>query len=126
MANSGVLQRFPEISHIHSLVSEVLYFNANDSVIVFNYLNDYRDLADFYAKENVFSNQSRGLNAFILAAVHRATLDHQEYSKFFSQNHEDVPTEQAPNFVRGLERIGPEVFGLVPADGLKFFALYQR
>jgi hypothetical protein len=25
-----------------------------------------------------------------------------------------------------LERIGPEVFGLVPSDGLKFFALYQR
>jgi len=54
--------------------------------------------------------------------VHRAALDHQEYSKFFSEP-EDVPTEQAPNFVRGLERIGPEVFGLVPADGLKFFAL---
>jgi 5-methylthioribose kinase len=25
-----------------------------------------------------------------------------------------------------LERISPEVFGRVPADGLKFFALYQR
>jgi thiamine kinase-like enzyme len=25
-----------------------------------------------------------------------------------------------------LERISPEIFGLVPADGLKFFALYQR
>ncbi len=31
-----------------------------------------------------------------------------------------------PKLIRGLERIGPEIFGLVPADGLKFFALYQR
>lgn len=28
--------------------------------------------------------------------------------------------------VSQLERITPEIFGLVPADGLKFFALYQR
>jgi hypothetical protein len=25
-----------------------------------------------------------------------------------------------------LERIGPEIFGMAPMDGLKFFALYQR
>lgn len=31
-----------------SFISEVLYFNANDSVIVLNYLNDYYDLAEFY------------------------------------------------------------------------------
>jgi 5-methylthioribose kinase len=30
------------------------------------------------------------------------------------------------SLVKGVGRIGPEVFGQVPVDGLKFFALYQR
>lgn len=120
------LQRFPELSHIGPLLPEVLHFNANDSVIVFNYLNDYRDQADFYAKESIFPTEIATSIGATLATIHRATLDRQEYQDFFSQNPEAVPIKQAPNFGLGLERIGPEIFGRVPADGLKFFALYQR
>ena len=47
------LQRFPELSYIRLMVSEVLHFDAEHSIIVFNYLNDYCDLAEFYTKENV-------------------------------------------------------------------------
>ena len=119
-------QRFPELSHIRPLLPEVLHFNANDSVIVFNYLDDYHDLADFYTKENVFPTTIATSIGTTLSTIHRKTLNHQEYQDFFSQNGEDVPIDQAPKFARGLERIGPEVFGLVPGDGLKFFALYQR
>ncbi|MBD0385936.1 MAG: aminoglycoside phosphotransferase family protein [Nostoc sp. C3-bin3] len=120
------LQQFPELSNIRSLLPEVLHFKANDSVIVFNYLNDYRDLTDFYTKENLFPTEVAASIGTTLATVHRTTLDRQEYQDFFSQNPEDVPIDKTPNLIRGLERISPETFGLVPADGLKFFALYQR
>jgi len=50
----------------------------------------------------------------------------QEYRDFFSQSRENLSVDKAFASIRGLERIEPEILGLVPADGLKFFALYQR
>jgi hypothetical protein len=119
-------ERFPELSYVRPLLPEVLHFNENDSVIVFNYLNDYCDLADFYTKENVFPTAIATEIGATLGTIHRATFNRQKYQDFFSHNTEGVPIDQTPKFIRGLERISPEVFGQVPADGLKFFALYQR
>lgn len=119
------LQRFPELSYFRPLLPEVLHFNANDSIIVFNYLNDYRDLADFYAKENVFPVEIATSIGANLATIHRTTLARQEYQEFFSESSGDIPIDKTPNLTHGLERISPEIFGQVPADGLKFFALYQ-
>lgn len=128
------LEQFPELNSIRLLLSEILYFDAEHSIAVFNYLSSYRDLADFYAKENVFFTalakrlQSKIASSIgaTLAIVHRATWNRQEYRDFFSQNRENLPADKAFASIRGLERIEPEVFGWVPADGLKFFALYQR
>ena len=120
------LQQTPELNHIRSMVSEALHFDAEHSVILFNYLNDYCDLADFYTKENVFPTAVATSIGATLATIHRATFNRQEYQDFFSNNPEGVPIDQTPKFIRGLERISPEIFGQVPADGFKFFALYQR
>ena len=120
------LQQFPELSHIRSIISEVLHFDAEHSIIVFNYLNDYCDLAEFYTKENVFPAAIATSIGATLAIIHRATFNCQEYQEFFSQDSKDVPVDQTPKLARGLERISPEIFGQVPSDGLKFFALYQR
>ncbi|MEH2117228.1 phosphotransferase family protein [Nostoc sp.] len=119
-------QETPELSHIQLMLSEALHFDAEHSVIIFNYLNDYLDLADFYTKENVFPTEIATSIGTILATIHRATFNCQKYQEFFSQTSDDTSIEQALNFNFGLERISPEVFGQVPADGLKFFALYQR
>lgn len=120
------LQRSPELSHIRPMLSKVLHFDPEHSIIVFNYLNDYCDLAEFYTKKNVLPTAIATSIGTTLATIHRATFNRQKYQDFFSDNSEDVLIDQAPKFSRGLERISPEVFGLVPADGLKFFALYQR
>jgi hypothetical protein len=119
-------QQFPELSYVRLLLPEVVHFNTNDSVIVFNYLNDYCDLADFYTKKNVFPTAIATEIGTTLSTIHRATLNRQEYQGFFSHNPEGVPIAKTPKLIRGLERISPEVFGLIPADGIKFFALYQR
>jgi hypothetical protein len=127
-------QRFPKLNSICLLLSEIIHFDAEHSIAVFNYLSSYRDLADFYAKEKVFTTalskrlQSRIADSIgaTLAIIHRETWNRQEYRDFFSQNREDLPVDKALASIWGLERIEPEVFGRVPADGLKFFALYQR
>jgi thiamine kinase-like enzyme len=120
------LQRFPELGHLNPLLSVVLHFDAEHSIIVFSYLDEYRDLADFYTKENKFPTEIVGSIATILATVHRDTFNRQEYQEFFSPKPDNLTTDQVPKLIRGLERIDPEIFGQVPADGLKFFALYQR
>lgn len=119
-------QQYPQLVQLHRWLPEVLHFDADNSIIVFNYLADYRDLADFYAKENVFPTEIASAIGVILATIHRFTLDCEDYREFFLQNSPSVAIDQTRKLTRNLERIGPEIFGLVPADGLKFFALYQR
>lgn len=118
-------QTFPEVSHLRSSLSEVIHFDAENSIIVFNYLNNYRDVAEFYAKENLFPTKIARSIGENLASIHRLTLGHPEYQQFF-QNSEVITQPTNSQMTGGVNRITPEVFGHVTSDGLKFFALYQR
>lgn len=118
------LQKFPKASYIQPLVSEAIHFDSQRSIIVFNYLNDYSDLSDFYAKERIFPEAIASAIGASLATVHRTTIDSKEYKNFFMPKCEG--SIDIPNFLGGLERIEPEIFGVVSADNLKFFELFQR
>lgn len=120
------LQRFSEVDHLRPLLSEVQHFDEENSIIVFRYLDNYRDLNDFYTKENLFPTEIASAIGTILATLHRDTFNSQDYQEFFSTVTNNLTTDYVPKFIQGLERISPEIFGLVPRDGLKFFALYQR
>lgn len=121
-----LFQQFPKLNSISPWLSEVLNFDADNSIIVFNYLSNYRDLTDFYTRENIFPVEIAGVVGKILATIHRSTFDRQDYRDFLVQNLENTPRNSVLNFTQSLGRISPEIFGLVPADSLKFFALYQR
>ncbi len=116
------LQRFPNLGNYRSFLPEILHFNADNSIIVFRYLDDYRDLMDFYTKENNFTTEIATAIGNILGTIHRDTFNRQEYQRFFSKNSNNLMADQVSHLVRRLERVEPEIFGLVPADGLKFFA----
>jgi len=107
------------------MISEAIHFDLRHSIIVFNYLNDYCDLSNFYEKENIFPTAIAASIGASLATTHRLTIDCQEYKNFFSHNCEDILVDEAPNFLSGLERIEPEIYGVVSSDNLKFFELYQ-
>lgn len=119
-------RQFPELSQLTALLPKVLHFDPESSIIVFQYLDEYRDLSDFYTKENYFSREIAGSIGMAVASVHRATFDRQVYADFLSKKTEQLAPDQVLSLIQGLERIPPEIFGLVPAEGLKFFALYQR
>ncbi len=121
-----LLQQFPQINHYRSFLPEMLHFDAENSIIVFRYLDDYRDLINFHTKENSFPTEIATAIGTLLATIHRDTYNRQEYQDFFSHNSDNLMADQVSYLIRGLERIGPEIFGLVPDDGLRFFALYQR
>ena len=113
-------QKFPEITHLRASLSEVIHFDLENSIIVFNYLNQYQDLAEFYAKDQEFPEEIAQVVGTTIAAIHRMTIDNNNYQKFFENS------LKSQNINKGLDRITPEIFGQLPADGLKFFTLYQR
>ena len=118
------LQRFPELGKYRQFLAEVLHFDVENSIIVCRYLDDYRDLMDFYMKEKSFPTEIAIAIGNLLGTIHRDTFEHQEYQEFFTQD--SVNFDLVSNLILGFERVEPEIFGLVPDDGLKFFALYQR
>ena len=113
-------QQFPEITYLRAYLSEAIYFDLENSIIVFNYLTEYQDLSEFYGKNHEFPTEIAELIGKNLATVHTATINKINYQQFF---HHDL---KSPNISKGLDKITPEIFGQIPADGLKFFALYQR
>ncbi len=123
-----LLTQFPEIASIRRLFPEVLHFDSEHSIIVFNYLDDYKDFGEFYGKEKTFPITIASEIGSALAAIHLLTIDKTEYQTFLvsSETLKDNAEKKKPALLRGVERISPEVFGMFPADGLKFLALYQR
>ncbi|EDX76363.1 hypothetical protein MC7420_4619 [Coleofasciculus chthonoplastes PCC 7420] len=120
------LQQFPEVEHLRPFLPDVLHFDRDHSILVCRYLDNYQDLMEFYSKEKNFLPEIAVAISTFLATLHRDTFNCQDYQYFFAQQSEQLTSDQVPKLIRGLERIGPEIFGQVPADGLKFFALYQR
>lgn len=120
------LQEFPEQNSLRPFLPELLHFDAENSIIIFRYLDDYRDLMDFYAKESSFPREISSTIGSLLATIHRNTYQQENYRQFFVGEANNQSGNQVPRLIKGLERIKPEIFSSVPGDALKFFALYQR
>ncbi|MBE8988361.1 phosphotransferase [Nostoc sp. LEGE 12450] len=120
------LQTFPELSDIRSYFSEAVHFDPENSIFVFNYLTNYRDLMDFYVERNLklFPIKIAMLVGTTLASIHRLSIDCQEYQEFFLNK--NIFGQGIPNLNLGMDRVSPAVFGKLPTDGLKFLSLYQR
>ncbi|NET76714.1 phosphotransferase family protein [Okeania sp. SIO1F9] len=121
-----LLQTFPQLEHWRVFLPELLLYDAEKSIMVSTYLDSYRDLSDFYSKENNFSTKVAAEIGSYLAIVHRDTWNQESYREFFSSEVVRVKPQVSPLLVQSLDRIGPEIFAITPMDGLKFFALYQR
>jgi thiamine kinase-like enzyme len=117
-------QTFSEASHLRKYLSEAIHFDPENSILIFNYLQGYRDLGDFYASENVFPTEIARSLGVTLAEIHRLTINQSQYAEFFPLIGGE--NSRIPYLAKGLDRLTPEIFSMFPADGLKFFTLYQR
>jgi thiamine kinase-like enzyme len=120
------LNKFPEQKSLRPFLPKLLHFDAENSIIIFRYLDDYRDLMDFYVKESSFPPEISSAIGTLLATIHRDTYQQENHRQFFESEANSQGGNQVPRLIKGLERITPEIFSSVPSDGLKFFALYQR
>jgi thiamine kinase-like enzyme len=124
-----LIEQFPQLDHWRYWLPELLHYDPVNSIAVFNYLTDYRDLADFYSQENQFPEAIAHTIGTILATIHRNSFEQLNYQTYLhnqSDSESEVTLEPFPLLARQLERISPDIFGLVPMEGLKFFKLYQR
>jgi hypothetical protein len=120
-----LLQTCPGLMSIRAYFSQAIYFDAVNSIIVFDYLKPYRDLAEFYSRENIFPSFVAAKIGTIIAAIHRLTLDRQDYQGLFASATK-VSSSRALEMITDLQRLTPDIFGSYPDQGLRFFGLYQR
>ncbi|VEP16156.1 conserved hypothetical protein [Hyella patelloides LEGE 07179] len=118
-----LIRYFSDLKELSSLCSPATYFDRKNAILVFNYLSEYCDLEEFYTQHNIFPTKIAAFLGETLAKFHCLTFDNQDYESFLEPERE---TEGIPDFSKDLERIYPEIFGLISSDGIKFYELYQR
>jgi thiamine kinase-like enzyme len=121
-----LMQDFPHLHHWQPFLSAVKHFDRSHSILVFEYLQDYRDLMEFYTKENSYPEVISQQLGTILATIHRDTFDRPEYREALDRHQTQPERSLVQRLIRSLERITPEIFGSIPDEGLKFYSLYQR
>lgn len=121
----GLVQDFPDLEHWQRYLSSILHFDRENSILVFEYLQDYRDLMEFYLKENTYPESIAQKLGTVLSTIHSDTYQRQAYQEAISKQQSQPKISIVQRLVNSLEKITPEIFGAVPDDGLKFYALYQ-
>ena len=120
-----LLQRFPELGNISAIAPLVAHFDEENSIIIRNYLTEYIELASFYQNKLYFPEAIAVAIGTTLGMLHRATFNRQEYRNFMATAPQGQFRYQFYNPVQGIGSIGPEIFGKIPTDALKFYVLYQ-
>jgi serine/threonine protein kinase len=120
------VRQFPEVNKLEDWLPEIINFDVDNSILIVKYLDDHQNLGEFYGEKNIFATEIASSIGSIIATIHSQTINHRSYENFFGYSNSNSAPKSSQGIARGLGRITPEIFGTVPADGLKFFALYQR
>jgi serine/threonine protein kinase len=120
------VRQFPEVNKLETWLPEIANFDVDNSILIVKYLDDHQNLGEFYGQENVFATEIASSIGSIIATIHSQTINNRSYADFFGYSNSNSAPKSTQGMGSGLGRITPEIFGTVPADGLKFFALYQR
>ncbi|ACC81242.1 phosphotransferase family protein [Nostoc punctiforme] len=121
-----LLQQFPVLGNISAIAPLVVHFDEENSILVRNYLSEYLKLATFYHNNEIFPQEIATAIGTTLAGLHRATYNRREYRDFMATAPQGEFRYGFYNPAQGVESIGPEIFGTVPTEALKFYLLYQQ
>jgi len=121
-----LLQQFPVIGNIGAITSSLLHFDAENSILVRNYLSEYVDLGKFYQHSSIFPTEIASAIGTTLAGLHRATFNKREYRDFMSTAPAGQFRYNFYNPAQGIPSINPDTFGTIPTEALQFHVLYQR
>lgn len=126
LALHQLVKNFPELEPIQTSTSQVVDFDPENLIIVMRYLPDHLSLAEFYERQQEYPPQIASLLGSNLAQLHRLTFNQTKYREFLIQHTGKNNFGDAPLSLRGLEKVGPGIFGNICSNGIDFFKLYQR
>jgi hypothetical protein len=115
--------RWISYSELQASMSEAIYYDAENSILILKFFREYCDVAHFHQSNQVFPPRIASTIGKTLGKIHRETFHREDYRLFFYPGNRQ---ENPPNFLRPLHKITPEVFGVFCADGIEFFRLFQR
>ncbi len=121
-----LLQQFPVLGNTSAIAPLVVHFDEENSILVRSYLNEYLELATLYHNNDIFPQEIASAIGTTLAGLHRATYNRREYRDFMATAPQGEFRYGFYNPAQGVGSIGPEIFGTVPTDALKFYVLYQQ
>ncbi|MEH2146609.1 phosphotransferase family protein [Nostoc sp.] len=121
-----LLQQFPVLGNTSVIAPLVVHFDEENSILVRNYLSEYLELATLYHNNEIFPQEIASAIGTTLAGLHRATYNRREYRDFMATAPQGEFRYGFYNPAQGIGSIGPEIFGTVPTDALKFYLLYQQ
>ncbi|MGJ5629566.1 phosphotransferase family protein [Nostoc sp. CALU 1950] len=121
-----LLQQFPVLGNTSAIAPLVVHFDEENSILVCNYLSEYLELATLYHNNEIFPQEIASAIGTTLAGLHRATYNRREYKDFMATAPQGEFRYGFYNPAQGVGSIGPEIFGAIPTDALKFYVLYQQ
>jgi hypothetical protein len=120
------IQQFSELADLHPLIIEPRRFDAEASILVFDYLSNHVDLINFYDETTTFPIEIAAAMGTSLAKLHQLTYKHAALHQFFAHHRPDIQAQTAPTLLSELTRLRPEVLSVLAPDGLMFLRLLQR
>jgi len=121
-----LLQKSPILGNIPAIASLLIHYDADNCLIVLNYLSEYLDLGKFYRTKSIFPQEIAIAIGTILAELHAATFQCQESRDFMKTCPLGEFRYNFYNPAQGIDSISPETFGKVPTEALKFHVIYQN
>jgi serine/threonine protein kinase len=134
-----LMQNFPDLKQkIGDFLPEILYFDAENSILIVKYLVDYSDLEQYYSTEHKFPVEVARSIGHLLATIHSQTFQQPAYQRFFDPTdvEQQLATQTNKNrlasshsvidLIDRLTRVTPQIFQVTPPECLQFFRLYQR
>lgn len=119
-----LVNRFPELMGLRSLISELLLYVPEHAILVSRYFEGYEDVANFYRRTKKYPTTVAAAIGGAIATTHRLTW-HSVYETFLSHLEDGEPINNRARLLSHIDILGPEIFANFCPENLEFFRLYQ-
>lgn len=129
-------QRFTELNSIKDSISQAVYFDEENRILVLKYFSEHTDLFRFYLSGFYYTDRAFPIDiaeaiGANLGSIHQLTFARPESKEFLARLFTEhgigeYDLQAKPNFVKKLAKFSPEIFAYICPESLDFFKLYQR
>ena len=115
-----------DLTAIQPLVSQVLWLDSPNCILVSVFYGNFHALDRFYDIYRAFPASITDRMGRNLALIHKSTCAQVPQQEFIGRYFDLNRAKELPGFVQRLNRLSPHIFSIICADGLEFYRLYQR